>query len=623
MSVTIWKSYTLTDMSACVIHQTTQYLHSVELFSLSMASKFLRKSVLSYPLQALENPTSDLESLALFLKNNPLVPALGINFFLPKSEDEFSVFLPLLSRVTHLIVNQNIFQLNWMSYLSRLKELNIKDGAVDLAHLAMFCPTLSVLTAEDFSFEISSDVHTLTQLNLIDCDIDPILENLPLLYNLENFSCSNCVYLMKFPTLSCLTKLREFTFDTDFSLNKLSFLEGCLSLEKITLTCESVNDISSLSTCPQLKELSLGRLNAKNYFDLDLSPLSNLPLRKITLHKVRANFSEVTLPFTLEELSLINCFKNGQLKLANALNLKTCNVTGTWVGYDFKQLEGCLNLRELIAQGSHLMEQDIISLSRLSLIEKLHIASFQGTPLTQLSCLENLTELSLSDENFSNLTDLKGCVKLKRLTLRKYNKLIDISALTSLERLEEVTFVDCPHMINYGCLSRCLQLSKLVLLHCYISDLTSFSGSTTLKELDVRFCYFGNKKIPGNVVNLEVLVILNCNFYEAKMCLTKCRKLRVVVIEKDSFVFTKEFNKCPNLEYVEVKVAPNSTILPPLLDKAPKLTAPHLIKLSEGITEIGKVVLYWKSYMKQYELPEEIWTRFQELLPRVGHFKTS
>jgi len=271
----------------------------------------------------------------------------------------------------------NLRDLSFLNRSSRLQELYLKNVPnVKLETIPSSLVCLKTLSVDDFGGAITSlaFLHALRSIeNILFFHRNVELATLPknmtniLKLKFDGGSISNISALKRLPNMKELTicwiptfelnripisLLQKLTISSD-DLNSLSSLERCLVLEeldlhssnkinlntipsnlknlrKLTLDCNELIDLPALSRCPAIEELIIAASNIK----LEMLPNNLLQLRKLSLRwcDLKDVFTLGRLP-NLEECdlacneTLIICSIPNILIRLRRLNLRYCNLS--------------------------------------------------------------------------------------------------------------------------------------------------------------------------------------------------------------------------------------------------------------------------------------------------------
>ncbi len=186
-------------------------------------------------------------------------------------------------------------------------------------------------------------------------------------------------------------------------------LEVFTGLRYLDLIGNEINDVSLLSSLPQLEELFL---NGNNISDISsLFSLTRLRLLDLGGNNI-SDISSLSLLTQLEELFLYN----------NDIS-------------DISSLSSLTHLHLLDLSGNHF--SNVSRLSSLQQLEELFLAENVISDVSPLSALTQLEELFLNGNNISDISSLSSLTRLRLLDLGR-NDISDISSLSLLTQLEEL-----------------------------------------------------------------------------------------------------------------------------------------------------------------------------------------
>lgn len=212
-----------------------------------------------------------------------------------------------------------------------------------------------------------------------------------------------------------------------------------------------------------------------------------------------------------------------------------------------------------------------ISKKDLAKIKKLKISDEQIVSLEDLNYCTNLTDLSLSACQITNISCLKNLSKLKSLDLC-YNKIGDISVLkemsnlstlyllgcdisdiSSLKNLKKLTLINLDHndINSIDALKGLTNLTYLSLHACNIRDIKALKKLTKLKSLDLGGNSIKDISSICGLVNLNT-VYLNSNEITDMAVLKNLKKLRFLDLGNNHIKNIKSLHGLTKLTYLDV-----------------------------------------------------------------------
>ena len=163
--------------------------------------------------------------------------------------------------------------------------------------------------------------------------------------------------------------------------------------------------------------------------------------------------------------------------------------------------------------------------------------SYTVKNLEGLQYAKDLEYLSLVNQEFKDLTPIKGCTKLRHLDIRNTN-VTDISALKDMSELESLDMraVKCG---DISALANKKKLKNLSAFGCKINDISPLKGNNSLVYLDLSQNDFGDISALSEMTNLEHLNISkmgnnllgnshNKNYITDLSPLKNCKKLKFI-----------------------------------------------------------------------------------------------
>ncbi len=213
-----------------------------------------------------------------------------------------------------------------------------------------------------------------------------------------------------------------------------------------------------------LEELSffqnLSSLTIKGYSLLDITPLSTLPLKALTLNDSQiTNISPLSKMFTLTSLNLSHNPIDNILPLSPLAQLEEVNISFTPV-------------------------RDISPLEKLNQLTSLNLCATQTTDFSPLASLEQLEKLIISHVQIKDFSFLTGLINLIHLELRSTG-FYDLAYINS----PLLTVLDVS--LNYN----------------YLTNISRLSDFPQLEVLDVSLDYIQDYTPLHTLSNLQILGI--------------------------------------------------------------------------------------------------------------------
>ncbi|KAM5552746.1 hypothetical protein ABKV19_025117 [Rosa sericea] len=283
------------------------------------------------------------------------------------------------------------------------------------------------------------------------------LKDFPILTSMD---LKRCKSLKELPNFTGIPNLEELNLDHCESLVELHQSVG--SLDKLVTL--------SLAGCYNLVKLPT-KISLKSLIAMDLSDCPRLEEFPKVIGKMDS-LRELRLSYTsVKELhpSIENLIGLRRLYLDNCHNLTTlpCSI------YELQNLEilnvgRCSNLVTFPTKASissHDHDSGSLALPKLGVLKingcNLSTADFIGS----LDCLETLTELDLSSNNFVNVPALSKFVNLPRIDLYSCKRLREIPELPP--NIHEVNARDCESLERFLILPKSLTMLRMNLWNCH------------------------------------------------------------------------------------------------------------------------------------------------------------
>ena len=173
---------------------------------------------------------------------------------------------------------------------------------------------------------------------------------------------------------------------------------------------------------------------------------------------------------------------------------------------------------------------DITFLSKFTKLNDLSLSGNKISDISALSTLTNLKELRLSGNEINNISPLASLTNLEYLYL-KGNKTSDISALANLTKLKDLIISET-EISNISALSNLTNLEKLTLNKNKISDISSLATLTKLEWLELDENEISNISPLSKLTNL-IYLSLNENKISDISSLSTLTKLDILSINNN------------------------------------------------------------------------------------------
>lgn len=294
-------------------------------------------------------------------------------------------YLTYLEKLT--ISDMSIDSLDFLSGLTKLKELNISDCSVSASlSILTTLPELKSLTLSGCSLSTIAELAGAQALASLDLSSNAIGDITPLsdMSMLTKLDLSNNA-VTDLSALSGLTKLVELDISYN-SVSSISAIGGCSALTKLDITNNSIADLSVVSVLPALTRLYAGynslfdvsvlsnavqlqELCVSNNVLTDISSLSAL----VNLTMLDFSYNDVTvLPALPSNCALVTINgEHNQLTDISALGGME-NLNYVYMDYneisDITFLANCPNLIQVNVYGTNVSEDEVNTLLDRSII---------------------------------------------------------------------------------------------------------------------------------------------------------------------------------------------------------------------------------------------------------------
>lgn len=282
------------------------------------------------------------------------------------------------------------------------------------------------------------------------------LDDLASFTNLKEVSLINEPQISDLTPISNLENLKKLTLDgCNIDDNKLNTLSELVNITDLSLSKNSITNISILSKLVNLRSLSM----AENGI-MDLSAIVQFP--------------------ALETLNLSNNTITDLYSISNAPTLKDLNLMGNQIA-------------------------DLTPLDTIKTIKSLNVSKNNILTLNGVQRIPALAILNASENSISDISVLSGNNSITELNLSYNNMIADLSPLsnTSVQRLTVTN-------MNISSLDSIADIPNLVYLNVsnnYISELYPLTRTSKLQTLDIK----------DNLVS-SLLALRNCPALKTVYC---------------------------------------------------------------------------------------------------------
>ena len=287
-------------------------------------------------------------------------------------------------------------------------------------------------------------------------------------------------------------------------LSDISALSACRELKRLDLTGNKISDLSPLMDIPGLEWLCI-----KDNQVTDLRPLMALTALSSVNAEGNGLSSTVALGAlsSLKELHLAENPLTDTSGLAKLKNLETLGLEETGLrDEDLENLMGLTSLRLLTIYDNPELSGEAVD----KLQSSIRACYIQHSPLVYTveiagqSIRRNVTELDLSNQSLSDISNLTLLSELEKLTLRGDNleNIYSLQWIISLKHLD----LACNKIQDATPLASLYQLETLNVSSNSLTSIAPFVGLTNLKELDLS----GNN-IPQEELERLRSALPDCN----------------------------------------------------------------------------------------------------------------
>jgi internalin A len=293
--------------------------------------------------------------------------------------------------------------------------------------------------------------------------------------------------LLKLKNSVNITKITLFSnkdfSDRLFSEDFKDIFASFSKLKYLSISQIGFSDLSSLSNCTSLEELSLN----EGVHISNLNFLVNLPnLRKLEL-QVSAKIPPLAGCTSLEEIEIINPSLNNISFLNECISLQKLAILNDNEIKDISSLESCTNLRFILVENCSNITS-LLPLTNLTKLETLILKQYSGNIVfPEKVNLISLKEINLEYcLNITNITFLENCTNIEKVRITCCSQLTDLSPLANCLNLRDLDLSDCLQITDLSPLIRCLNLRDLDIEGCFrIRNLSPLIHCINLVTLNI------------------------------------------------------------------------------------------------------------------------------------------
>ena len=241
-----------------------------------------------------------------------------------------------------------------------------------------------------------------------------------------------------------------------------------------------VVDVTPLANLKKLTKLGL-----KNIRIVDAAPLANLK-KLTTLILVNGNLIDISLLSELTNLSKLDLSMNGLSdvpSLAGLTNLKDLSLASNWIS-DVSPLSGLTQLTTLDLSRNHI--SNVSHLTRLVNLKELSLHSNDLSDVSSLVVLTQLIQLDLGNNNIFG----------------SRNRILDVSPLAALTQLKSLSLNGNGVLIDVSPLAALTQLVHLDLFDNTILDISSLTELRHLEELTLW-----DNPLSADAINIHIPIL--------------------------------------------------------------------------------------------------------------------
>ena len=300
---------------------------------------------------------------------------------------------------------------------------------------------------------------------------------------------------------SQLAKIQQLVISRNFQLWQIgySFEASKEELVWITLSSEEKLDLSSLRRFSNLKKLDVDSV-------ITAEDIKGLPLESISAYFDNpAEAAEVLEnPKAVRKLGL-----NGIVYSLDGIELFE-NLNSLYIDYsEFDSIDELIHVKHLKNLNLR-CDENLTDFSVLEKLSELEVLSLDAEGLKMLDFiggLKHLDTLTIAGGKLQTLSGIEGCTTLRSLSVTSCMELKDMSAVTGLENLQELT-LDMPYGCSEPKLDGLTGLKKLSLEQFH--DCSFLENMVNLTELHLTGCDITEEI---DLSNLTSLTTLSCTSY--------------------------------------------------------------------------------------------------------------
>ena len=343
------------------------------------------------------------------------------------------------------------------------------------------------------------------------------MENLVWLGLYQNEGVDSMSFLKKLPKLK---KLRY--VNSCESIKPLSYLKELTDL-RLTVSSEAISDLTPLKSLTKLKKLEIGNTISEN-----ISALGNIKsLKELDIDvESGTDLSFLKKLTKLESLSVEvrgDGFAEGLDSIASLKKLKSLTLNGFDSYYTKEEIDG-YEIRFMNVM-------DLSFIGKIKSLESLDISYCNATFIENIGDLKGLKELKIMDLKYKlhNMSFLKDLTGLEYLSLDGQDGLkgSDISGLKNLKTL----ILMYSRFDDLSGLKKCTSLEKLTVFDCYSDFDVKWIPADNIKDILFKVQKDDRIKNMDKLASLKKLEILHLDntgisektIKKIKKALPKCR----------------------------------------------------------------------------------------------------
>ena len=385
--------------------------------------------------------------------------------------------------------------------LTRLKYLKL-DHIIRIKNLHQ-CSSLETLICREQNLEslYLKELPNLEELNLDNVHLKSPLEGLENNQSLQKLLLNGVDNISEIELGICpkLEELKIFKGEVDEEI-KLGSLLKCHKLAILNLSSVKITSFSK-----SLKSIIINEDNNSNDIDLDLNLFTICSKLELLDNEVMQDYDDLMFLSNCTNLKTLsleseNCHSlNGLNYLTKLENLNLFNF-----GFisDISSIAGCTNLRRLKI---HIMDKNLHYLANCTNLISLQVEQALGS-LSGLNKCSNLIELRLSKSKVGDMSELKGCTKIKFLEIENMEKLTSLSGIEHCTNLISIEIRNCPKLKYIDSLQQCPSLLMFESGGSPKIDFSSLRKCSSLIKVDAEDI---DRKYLNSLLSLPQLVTIN------------------------------------------------------------------------------------------------------------------